>query len=722
MASSIFLDLATILVLVVACYILGRLLIPLFLAQSRQFAGDWLTVSFASLTLGIALIGWLGLILAEVGWFSIELLAAVWFIAVLVLATVNFRLRRKNQPATTSESKEQLVERFNLPGWIQYVLLAIWLVAAGWLFFRPHEYVLGAADAGVYVNLAANIDKTGKILIDDPTLADLDPALYPALLRQIPSQDQASRVAPYYILPGFYVTGSPAGRITPQFYPLHAVWQAIAFGLGDVQATLLMTGLWALLGGLAVYLSARRITGWEAAFFGILGLTLNALMVWFARYPTTEALTLFLLWAAIWSLMIWLKGERHLALWGFLAGVTLGEVFLTRIDTYFLLALPVGIFLWLYWSGRWRRQHLWFFGPVILLTIHSFLHAWQQSRPYFVGIFAYGIGILERNWMPLLFALIICIVILIFVGRHRGQLNQLERYKKPLLWVAVLTVLLLVTYGYFIRPNIGIVESTNEYWYGGEQIPAGLDKQNLLRLGWYLTPLSIALATVGICLMLLEINRQTAVILFVGLLFSLLYLWRIQANPHQIYSMRRYVPAVLPFAMVAIAFFFGWLFKSDQRWIRFAGIVLGLTWLFIIGLSARQYIKQVDYAGILAQLENLDDQLEPDSILIFNDSSPISSGDLLGTPLRFLFGHDVFTLRQAELLDEIAFRLTVENWLENGRQVYWIGDAGSLSSYGLNPGPTVQTTISSYHLEASYDKKPEQLANPTWVLDITVLQ
>jgi hypothetical protein len=74
------------------------------------------------------------------------------------------------------------------------------------------------------------------------------------------------------------------------------------------------------------------------------------------------------------------------------------------------------------------------------------------------------------------------------------------------------------------------------------------------------------------------------------------------------------------------------------------------------------------------------------------------------------------------LLDEVAFRLAVENWLENGRQVYWIGDAGSLSSYGLNPGPTVQTTISSYHLEASYDKKPEQLANPTWVLDITVLQ
>jgi 4-amino-4-deoxy-L-arabinose transferase-like glycosyltransferase len=708
--------------LVVACYILGRLLIPFFADASGQLEGDWLSLAFASLTLGITLIGWLGLILAEVGWFSIELLAAVWLAAILILASASFRRRRQSQPARTSEIVEQLVDRFNLPGWVQYVLLIGWLVAASWLFFRPHEYVLGAADAGVYVNLAANINKTGKILIDDPALADLDPALYPALLRQLPPQDQASSVAPYYIFPGFYVTSSPVGRITPQFYPLHAVWQAIAFGMANVKAALLMTGLWAVLGSLAVYLSVRRIAGWEAAFFGLLGLTINALQVWFARYPTTEALTQFLLWTAIWSLMTWLKGEKPLALWGFLAGVTLGEVFLTRIDTYFLLALPIGIFLWLHWSGRWRRQHLWFFGPVTLLTIHSFLHAWQQSRPYFVGIFAYGLRLLERNWMLLLFALIICIAILIFVGRHHGQLNQLGHYKIPLLWVAALIVLLLVAYGYFIRPDIGLVETTREYWYGGEQIPAGLDKQNLVRLGWYLTPFSIALATAGICLMLLEINRQTVVIIFVGLLFSLLYLWRIQANPHQIYTMRRYVPVVLPFAMVAIAYFLGWLFQSNQRWIRLVGIMLGLAWLFMLGFSAKEYIKQVDYAGILAQLENLDKQLEKDSVLIFNDSSLISQGDLLGTPLRFLFGHDVFTLRHAELLDEVAFRKTIEGWLANGRQVYWIGDPEVLSSYDLDPGSTVQATISSYHLEASYDKKPEQLANPIWILDITVIQ
>ena len=46
-------------------------------------------------------------------------------------------------------------------------------VAAAWLFFRPHEYVLGAADAGVYVSLGASIAHERSIVIEDETLACL---------------------------------------------------------------------------------------------------------------------------------------------------------------------------------------------------------------------------------------------------------------------------------------------------------------------------------------------------------------------------------------------------------------------------------------------------------------------------------------------------------------------------------------------------------------------
>ena len=721
--SSGFAAMATIIFLVAACFILGRLIIIPFTQRTGQFSGDWLSLLFASLALGVAVTGWLALLLAELGWFSIGLLSGLWLLLVLVLGVVAIRGRKEGSPSASIRVPEKPPSsRFNIPSWLQYPLLVVWLLAASWLFFRPHEYVTGAADAGVYVNLAANISNSGAILIDDPTLAELDPALYPAVLRPLPDREYASRVAPYYLLPGFYVPGSPAGQIIPQFYPLHAVWQAIAFSLGGVRAALLMTGLWGLLGGMAIYLVGRRIAGWEAAFLALTGLTINALQVWFARYPTTEPLTQFLLWSAVWSMMIWLQDEEPAPLWGFLAGLTLGELFLVRIDTYFLLALPFVIWFYLRWSGRWRREHWWFYIPLGLLTFHSLLHALWQSRPYFFSIFGYGVGLLRRNWTLVAAAIIFGAAIILVLGVYRNQMDRLKRWRRPVVWAAVAAVILLAAYGWFIRPNLGLPEGVSEYWYGGEQIPAGLDRENLVRLGWYLTPFGIALATAGICLMLLEIDRQKAIILSVGLIFSLIYLWRIQANPHQIYTMRRYVPAVLPFAMIATGYLFGWLFQRKFAWLQAIGVVLALVWLFALAQAAQDFIRQVDHEGLITQLEAMDEQLAANSILIFNDQSILPDGDFIGTPLRFLFGHDVFSIRDQDALDVAALRATIRQWRNTGRQVYWIGDATPLERLDLKGGAPFEVTIRSQQLEGRYDRKPEELSTPVWELYITPIE
>jgi len=219
------------LLMVVACTLLGRLAAEPFIRSRGPFQGDWLALAFISITFGVIILGWISLLLAEVGFFSITLLAGLWLALIVVLAVIMRRGTRQkdvgelDRPDLEEPAHEQgagIVGRsMKVPPWLQYALLGLWLIVAVWLFFRPHQYVLGGADAGVYVNLAASIADSGGILIDDPTLMGLDEALQSSLLRTIPGDGLAHEIAPQYILPGFFVEAEPAGRITPQFYPLH---------------------------------------------------------------------------------------------------------------------------------------------------------------------------------------------------------------------------------------------------------------------------------------------------------------------------------------------------------------------------------------------------------------------------------------------------------------------------------------------------------------------
>jgi hypothetical protein len=576
-------------------FVLGRLLLAHFLRWQRRFDGDHLSLGFASLSLGFVLTGWIALVLAEIGWFSIGLLAGIWLATVAILL-ITLLWRRANQsPIKTVElqhGNRSLIK--GLPRWIEYALLVIWVIVASWLFFRPHEYVLGAADAGVYVNLAANISRTGSIVTIDPTLAEMAPELYPTFLRPLPETDFGREAASYYIMPGFYVSDALVGRITPQFYPLHPVWQAVAFDLGGVQASLLMTGLWALLSGMAIYLIVRRITSWEVGFLALVALTINALQVWFARYPTTETLTQFLLWTAVWGMIVWIQDGEPRAGWGLLAGLALGEVFLVRIDTYFLMAIPVTLWFWRRWSGSWQNVDWFFFASVGILFVHSLIHALLQSEPYFANIFGYGLQLLRQNWLIPVGIVMASLLLLIVLFRYRHDLARLHSFRRPLLIAAIAVIVLLAAYSWLVRPNLGGLEVAAADWYSGSEIPRNLDRENLIRLGWYLSPLGILLSTAGVCLMIWKINRGTAIILSTGLVFAFIYIWRIQANPHQVYAMRRYVPAVLPFAIVTSTYLFNWLFKQTQTWTKVGAVCLAFLWLASLGWSARSGLPAWD--------------------------------------------------------------------------------------------------------------------------------
>lgn len=693
------------LVIVTAALLLGAPAVSLF---GKRFWDDPLEFLFAGLATGVLVLGWLALLLAELGCFSLGLLGALWIFFVLVLGTgwrQRIYSRRARSPLTAWQ-----VNRWEI------VALSLWGLVAGWLFFRPHEFVAGAADAGVYVNLAASIAHTGGILIHDPVLAALDPNLYGALLRTLPP----SEPTPYYLVPAFYVPGNPPGLIIPQFYPLHPVWQAVGYALGGLRAELWVTPLWGWLGALAVYFTMRRLWGWRAGLLALAALSLTAMQVWFSRYPTTEVLTQYLLWTGAWALIAWLDKREPRGLWAMLAASALGEVFLTRIDAYVLLAVPLLAGIWLWRTHDWRHQDRWFFLPFIALTGHSLLHGVLLSGPYFFGLLSYGRALISRTLVVPLLLLVLATLTLTGFSLSSAQRARLSAWgitRRPL-WSAAAAILLasIAIFAYFVRPDLGEVKVV-AYWYGGGTIP-NLDRENLVRLGWYLGPGGLALGVAGTCWMLIkELNRRTAFLLGVGLFFSLFYLWRIQANPHQIYAMRRYVPVVLPFLIIAAAFLINWLWvnlRGKTRW--FAAVGLTLVWFSGILFSARGFVSQVDYRGIISQLERFNSSLPANSVLVFGDAAPIGIGDGLGTPLHFLYGHDVFSLRDPNSLDPESFTEAIQGWQRAGRHVYWISVPGG-------PGWPVPGLIlaspTSYRfdmtiLEHAYDHKPTALIVESW--------
>ena len=686
-----------------------------------------LPLAFAALSLGLAVLGWAALLLAEVGLFSMGRLALVWLLLVGALVALDlWRVKTDRRPPSADRHPPSATRYLPLATnplpWPELVFLAIWAVAAGWLFFRPHEYVLGAADAGVYVSLGASIAHEGRIVITDETLAALDPALMPALLRPLPDDP----VAAYYLLPGFYVIGAPPGEITPQFYPLHPVWLAVAYGLAEataaptaeaIRAALLLNGLWAALGALAVYFTVRQFVGWQAAALALVALSLTALQVWFARYPTTEMLTQFVLWSGLCGLGHWLGGDGPGKLWALLAGVSLGLVFLVRVDMLVLLPLLALLVFWLLAGGRRAAAAGtlgWFLAPLGLLVTHSFAHAWFQSRPYFVVHSGLGLRLLQVNWAIPVVAVLAAVAFLWLLRRSEARfLAGYARYRRMALGALIGVTLIVAVYGWFVRPAIGAPVARQDFFSGGS-VPL-TDHENWRRLGWYLSPVGVWLGVAGTCLLIWRANRRMVMVLAVGALFAMLYLWSLQANPHQVYAMRRFVPAAVPFLTVAAAALLGWLVGLRRPW-PVVAVALAVVWLGGLAWSARGFVSQVDHRGLTAQLDALDGAFAPDSVLLFHDAVPIGAGDFFGTPLQFIYGHNAFALRDPDPPGADLVR-AVEIWHNSGRAVYWIGDPAWLDAHGYEYETNV-VTLTSRRLEESYEHKPAAILDDEWVLRI----
>ncbi|TAH48531.1 MAG: hypothetical protein EYC68_21440 [Chloroflexota bacterium] len=690
---------------------------------------------FLPIAISVCVTTWLALTLAEFGVFSLLNVSAL----VLVLcALVTLFARKKFAAWTLLDFK---------PDWL---FLAI-VVLALFLFAHPAEYVTGGTDAGTYINIGANIARTGGIAIHDAQVAQLPLDSAKTFYWQLINPFMLYK---FVRLPGFFIADPAQGLVLPQFLHLYPAWLALWNSMVGVQWGLYATPFIALLGSVAFYFLARNLFGKNFARLALFLLVITVPQFWFARYPVAEAMTQFLMLTGMWALLTLTRREDASAAnkngvgLGVLAGVAFGQVFFTRADAVLLL-VPLFLYaLILIFARAWRREHWALFGAFGIVLTQAVVHMFVFAPNYLYFQYSHALRMqnidkLLRIQLPaaetlfsrgeyLLFfvgAAGLGIVALFFIDRviqrmrarwGKGAAARFTRSEKYLrIGGAILIGVLFVAF-YFILPR-------PESWYayvGG--LTSARSEANLIKLGWYLSPIGIGLAALGGMLVALrDLNARNAFFFGTATLFALLYLDELYSNPHYIYTTRHYIPLVIPLFVILAARALQWLWndlfasnRSRQRAARIAAASAFALWMLynvyamgIVDASRTQglalrvpfvsetvpfgmmrvepFEKSIvgmnELGGTYAQVSGLAQQLDPNAVIIFSAGRDEPSA--IATPLKYIFGRDAFvTVFNNPPGNKIA--ALIDAWRAQGRDV--------ILAYGTNGG---KLQIPNYALE-----------------------
>jgi Dolichyl-phosphate-mannose-protein mannosyltransferase len=684
-------------------------------AGGSRAAIDLVEAIFLSATTGLIVLGWIAVALASLGWFSLPLVGAGAAAAggALLLGAGRDRPIRL-APAGRSE----------------LALVALLAISAG-VYARPHEYVLGGVDAGTYVNVAATIARTGSLVVHDGWVALL-----------ADHGDVSLRPSPRHLLTrhiqfvGWYVDDDDPSRVLPQFLPFHPALTAIAIAVGGLRAGLYVPPLCALLGLAGVFLVARRLFGPGVALLAAVVLGATPTQVFFARYPTAEPLSLALVFAGLLAYQHLRDGERGSIALGLVGGAAFGAAALTRIDLLPVLAM-IAVALVLEWrAGAWGRGWSAFTAALVALLIHLGAHGRLLAWPYVWNVFEGPVraaaAIARRGRVAFAvaaFAAVAACAAAAWLRLRRGRPGvpaadldaatpvgaqpaaaptaSSEQWIRNALAAGVVLASL---YAYFLRPQLE-GRGTATTWPSGLAYPL-LDAETWVRVGWYLTPLGLALATLGLALILRrEPLARVGLFTAIGALTTVQYVARIMTTPYHIYAMRRFVPIVLPSLAIFAAVGIGAIAASPRipRARAFAALVAAALVLGLV-VQNRSIAPDRDLAGAIDWVHTLESRLRPGAVILIAEPQSGLFADTFGPPLRYLFDHPVVPLRQARaptlaLLTEVFERAARED-----RAVQLLAtDPIPLTvrrALAMRPIGTVPVTLSM--LMNTYEGRPSQ--------------
>ena len=563
--------------------------------------------------------------------------------------------------------------------WTGLVPIAL-IVLGVWRFFPPSEYIIGGKDPGTYMTEGIQIAQRGTLTIHDPIVGSV-----PDYARDLffPSYHRDD----YYSLRfmGFYLRDAQGTDINGQFPQLFPVSLAIGYGLDGLTGARLTTGVWGILGLLAVYFAGARIVGRTAALAGVLLLGLNVTEVWFARYPNSELVMQALLFAALLAFArAHQDDDRFFAP---VAGVLVGLILFTRVEALPVVAgmLAAGLLVWLVERRALRGGFLaalipwsvaagfYYAGPILPYTkrFSLFLH----NLPA-MGVAAAGVT------LAAMFA------VLVLMRRHFA-----ERARRLVPMVTILVIVAAALYAAFLRQPGGRLAAHDAYAL-----------RNFTNL--YLLWPGLAAALIGFAVVVRrDFWRDPAfVLVFSGL--SLFFFYKIQIVPIEFWASRRFLPVILPGALLFAAAA-GLGPGARRQWPRrAAGIALVVVLGYQYTARAAPVMPHVEYAGMIPALERLAARFDDHDLVLVEARDAGADTHVLALPLAYIYARNVLVLNAARP-DKIQLRAFLEDAQKKYRHVYFVGGGGTdLLSRHISARAVADEKIKVPEFESTHDQLP----------------
>jgi hypothetical protein len=635
----------------------GLLVLALLPREDRESLapeeGLFLTVALSAMASA-----WMGLVLAEAGRFS--LVTAAGLLGVGSAAAALLFRTRLGPPLRRPRS------------WRDALSAAAVLLLALLLQARPSEYVVGGRDPGAYVAAMATIARTGGIAVRDPVVLSVPPEDVELFYRH-PGRPDFS----WSRFMGFDLERPASGRVFPQFFHLFPAFGAYLFQALGIRGALATPPVFGVLGTMAVFFALRRVFGRAPALLGGTLLSLNVVQVWFGRYPVSETMSQFLLFTAMLLIALW--EERRSGAFGSLAGAALGLSLLVRIDSA-LVVIPLLLYVTIRRARGdlpWREA-LPFLAGFSLVAVHAALHAAFWARKYVVDIAT------RRYWsLPaavwVAAALVAAAAVLAahrFGAEGRPGLDR----RGPRVRAGIMAaVAVLAVYAYWLRPLLSA-------WAGADgndpsrALPdpgllvdlgfrrlAAHDAQSLVRLGWFVSPLGIALGVLGLVAVLRAWRPRYLFPVLLGLTVSVFYLYKLRVWNDYPFALRRFVPVTLPLLLGFAAFLLGRLAARGGVRRALAAVLAAVLVATYVRDTAR-IARYVDWRGAVRFVSDAARRFGPQDVVVFEQPRSIH---LVSLPLWAAHGVNVLELARFNP-DPDRLRHLVGVWRGRWRNVYFV--------------------------------------------------